>query len=152
MASVRANALFRELGYSAATFKIDNSTITYDNTMTNGCGLQTYGKAVTLSANATVALVDDGQIVLGRLMRVNIDNFATVQVHGIMILPKGTAGVTFGKKVVGSQLAAVKGYVRDFVNATLADVALARGIALDGSVTAQIGATASIASAAIWID
>jgi len=75
------------------TFKIDNSTITYSATEANGSAQ--VGLAVTLSADDTVKLVGDGERVVGKLIQVYADNYATVQIGGPMELPAGS-GATLG--------------------------------------------------------
>lgn len=160
MASVRARVTFRELDYSAITVKIDNVTITYDESKTAGCGLSTFGLAVTLSADGTVALAVDQSVVLGKLLRVEKDNFATVQVDGGMILPKATSAPTYGTKIVGGLLVAAKGYVRSiaaaggaYAQAAALDTQAQRGIVLDAGagVTCRVGETEGVAGAAIWL-
>jgi hypothetical protein len=114
------NAKFR-------TFKIDNVTVLFDGTKAGGSSQ--VGLAVTLSADQTVALTADGEFVLGALVKVESDNYATVQVGGCCSLPKGNAATTTrGKRFVGALGAAsAKGYIRDVNTAASAELGLARG-------------------------
>lgn len=99
------------------TFKIDNSTITYDATKANGAATTMIDKAVTFSADDTVALCADGDAVVGKLISVTADLKASVRVKGYVTLPGGaSATLTRGKKIVGALGAAsAKGYIRDAI-------------------------------------
>lgn len=112
MADPRDSVRFDGIGYSAQTFLIDASTITYSATAANGSAQ--VGLAVTLSADATVALVGDGETVLGKLISVEPDGKAVVQTAGYMTLPGGdSATLTRGLKIVGDLgAAAAKGYIQ----------------------------------------
>lgn len=137
MSDPRANVNLVGIGYRATTFKIDDSTITYSAASDNGSAQ--VGLAVTLSAAATVALVADGEAVVGKLISVTKDNFAVVQTHGICTLPGGTsAGLTLGEKIVGDLLVAAKGYVREVATATAAELGHARGQILDAGTTTAV--------------
>lgn len=94
------------------TFKIDNSTITYSSTATNGSA--SVGLAVKLSSTAdTVELVGDGDPVYGKLISVEADGFCTVQIAGFCDLPGGTsATLTLGTKIIGDLLVSAKGYIQ----------------------------------------
>lgn len=121
------------------TYKIDNSTITYDATKVDGSAQ--VGLAVTLSAANTVALAADGEAVLGKLVKVESDNKCSVQDGGYMTLPAGdSATTTLGKKIVGDLGAAsAKGYIREVATATAAELGVARGIIVDaGTATAIV--------------
>lgn len=109
------------------TFAIDNSTITYLSTAAKGSSQ--VGLAVTMSADDTIKLTEDGEGILGVLVLVTHDNYATVQVSGAMKLPKGSgATITRLKKLVGALGAAsAKGYVRDVATGTAAELGVARG-------------------------
>lgn len=106
-----------ESGARRVTYKIDNSTIVYDATKANGAADTMIGKAVTLSADDTVALAGDGDAIEGKLILVESDNKCSVQVAGVMTLPGGdSATLTRGKKIVGDLgPASAKGYIRDVV-------------------------------------
>ena len=137
MADPRADVRFDGIGAVYATFKIDNSTITYSATSTNGSAQ--VGLAVGLSAAETVELVGDGEEVIGKLIAVDADNFATVQIAGAMTLPGGTsASLTLGKKIVGDLLVAAEGYIREVNTATAAELGLARGMILDAGTTTAV--------------
>lgn len=109
------------------TFKIDNSTITYDRDEPNGSAQ--VGLAVTFSAADTVALVADAQRVVGKLIQVFSDNKCTVQVQGVCELPGGdSATLTLGTPIVGDLGAEnAKGYIRSAASAQAAELLVARG-------------------------
>ena len=141
MADPRLSVSYEDAGALRLTFKIDNSTITYSATA-NG-GSSQVGLAVRLSAADTVALTQAGSAVLGKLILVESDNMATVQVKGVVTLPAGTghAGnnvITLGCKIVGDVSTAAEGYIRGMTtNAWNADNVLGRGVVLDlGTTTA----------------
>jgi hypothetical protein len=115
------------------TLKIDNSTIVYDSTKVGGSA--GVGLAVNLSGQATVQLVSDAAAVLGKLVDVRPDNFATVQIGGACLLPGGvSATLTAGSRIVGALGAAsAKGYIRSVAAATLAEVAVANGTIIDST-------------------
>lgn len=122
-----------------ATFKIDNSTIVYDGTKAGGAATTMIGKAVTLSAAGTVALTADGDAVVGKLIRVEADNKATVQVKGFMSLPSGaSATLTRGFKVVGDLDGSTKGYIREVASGTAAEINKGRGMIIDAADTAAV--------------
>jgi hypothetical protein len=130
------------------TFKIDNSTITYDATKARGAATTMLDKAVTLSADDTVALAADGDAVVGKLISVEGDNKCSVRVLGFVTLPAGaSATVTRGKKIVGALGASsAKGYIRDVVVAagTYAaseanEAQKARGLIIDVGTTTAVG-------------
>lgn len=151
MTSARKKVLYREIDTVPATYKIDNSTITYDSS--KGGGSAQVGLAVNLSASGTVQLVSDAETVLGRLVMVDADNFATVQVDGYAMLPKGNgATVTPGTKIVGALgPSSAKGYVRNVAVATLAEVAVAVGMIQDTSSNANVILDAGTAVAGVVV-
>jgi len=119
------------------TFIIDNATITYSATETNGSAV--VGRAVSLSAAKTIQLAADAEPVVGKLVKVEADNTATVQVKGVMILPGGNAAnLTLGKAIVGAASAApANGYIREVNTAAAAELGVARGFIIDaGTATA----------------
>ncbi|MCC6457272.1 MAG: hypothetical protein IT328_20125 [Caldilineaceae bacterium] len=137
MANPRDDVRFEGIGYKAQTFKIDNSTITYDATKANGSAQ--VGLAVTFSAAKTVQLVGDGEAVVGKLIQVEADGKAVVQTGGYASFPGGTsAGLTLGKKIVGDLLVAAEGYIREVATATAAELGVARGQIVDASDTAEV--------------
>lgn len=137
MADPRLAVGFAEIGAAFASFKIDNSTITYSATE-NGGSAQV-GLAVTLSAADTIALVADAGAVLGKLIHVESDNIATVQVAGGMTLAAGTgAALTLGKAIVGDLLVAAKGYIREVNTAVAAELGVCRGYIVDGGTTTAV--------------
>lgn len=111
MADPRAVASLEGIGYEALTFAHDN-TIVYDKTKSNG-SLQV-DLAVTLETDGVVSLVGDGELVLGKLVKVESDGFCVVQTGGIMDLPGGDAAtLTAGLKIVGDLgPAAAEGYIQ----------------------------------------
>lgn len=137
MSDPRLDVRFDNIDYRAETFKIDNSTITYDATVANGSSQ--VGLAVTQSAGDTVALVADGEAVTGKLIQVTKDNYGVVQTRGYMTLPGGTsATLTIGKKIVGDLLVAAKGYIREVATATAAELGLQRGRIVDATDTTAV--------------
>ena len=120
-----------------ASFKIDNSTITYSAT-SNGGSAQV-GLAVALSAADTIELVGDGEEVIGKLISVESDNIAVVQIAGGMTLAAGTAAsLTLGKKIVGDLLVSAEGYIREVNTAQAAELGVARGMILDAGTTTAV--------------
>lgn len=117
------------------TYKIDNSTITYDATKAGGSSQA--GLAVTFSGDNTVALCADGDAVIGALILVESDGKCTVMVFGTMTLPGGaSATLTRGSAIVGALGAAgAKGYIRSAASGTAAELIKARGF-IDNAGTA----------------
>jgi hypothetical protein len=140
MADPRADTKFDDIKPAFVTFKIDNSTITYDSTETRGCASTMRDKAVSLSAAETVQLISDGEAVVGKLIEVFSDNYCTVQVRGFLTLPGGlAASLTLGKKIVGATgAAAAKGYIREVATATAAELGLMRGMIIDAGTTTAV--------------
>jgi hypothetical protein len=137
MADPRNTVAFDDIGYEAQTFLIDNSTITYSATATNGSA--SVGLAVALSAAETVELVGDGEEVIGKLIKVESDNKAVVQTAGYMTLPGGTgASLTVGKKIVGDLLVSAEGYIREVATGTAAELGVARGFIVDAGTTTAV--------------
>ena len=98
MADPRATVNNVGVGYMALNFLIDDSTITYSATETNGSAA--VGKAVTYSDDNTIQLVGDGEAVVGKLIKVESDGVAVVQMAGVMELPGGDgATLTNGEYV-----------------------------------------------------
>lgn len=111
MADPRADVRFDNIDYRAETFKIDDSTITYDATQPGGSAQ--VGLAVNQSAGDTIQLVGDGEAISGKLIQVTKDGYATVQTRGYCTLPGGTsATLTIGTKIVGDLLVAAEGYIQ----------------------------------------
>jgi len=137
MADPRLAVAYEGLDADYATFKIDNSTITYSATAAGGSAV--VGRAVTFSTDDTVALVADGEAVIGKLISVESDNYARVQYCGFMTLPAGTgASLTLGKKIVGALLVADKGYIREVATGTAAELGLARGFIVNNDTTTAV--------------
>lgn len=137
MANPRKTVEFEGIGAVTATFAIDASTITYDATKAGGSAQ--VGLAVTFSADRTIQLVGDGEFVLGKLLTVESDGYATVQTHGYMTLPGGTgATLTRGAAIVGDLLVAAEGYVRAAASGTAAELIVCRGFIIDDDATNPI--------------
>lgn len=131
MAAGRNQADFTDIGFKADTFKIDGVTLTYDRTKPNGIGKAAgTGNAVMLSNDDTVALTNDGAQVKGKVIKIESDNFASVQVLEYITFPKGDSGAgtaTRGRKIVGATRAGARGYIRDVDSAAAAELAVAKG-------------------------
>lgn len=140
MSDPRNDVRFDNIGYMAETFKIDNSTITYDEDEVNGSAA--VGFAVTLSADSTVALVGDGEGVLGKLIKVESDDKAVVQTCGYCTLPAGTgATLTLGEKIVGDLGGGGgtdKGYIQAVATGTAAQLGHAKGTIINNDTTTAV--------------
>lgn len=139
--SERTNVSNIGVGGQYRTYKIDDSTITYDATKTGGSAA--VGLAVTLSAANTVALAADGDAVIGKLILVESDNKANVMTHGTMTLPGGNgATLTLGSKIVGAlNASSAKGYIRSAASGTAAELVKARGYIDDAGTTTAVEVT-----------
>jgi hypothetical protein len=145
MSDPRKTVAFDGVDERRATYKTDNSTILYDKTKAGGS--LAVGLAVKISADKTVALVEDGDPIEGKILEVYADNTATVQHGGFCDLPAGaSAAVTLGQKIVGALGAAnAKGYVRAvaaaagaFAQATVQDALNGRGSIVDNDDTTKL--------------
>ena len=138
MANPRLAVSFSGIGALSATFLIDNSTITYAATSAGGSAV--VGRAVTMDSDDTVKLAGDGDPVVGKLLKVEPDDVATVQIIGVMELPGGAAAsLTLGKKIVGAASAVpADGYIREVATATAAELGLMRGRILDAGTTTAV--------------
>jgi len=137
MADPRLTVSWDGLGAEYASFKSDNSTIVYSATTSGGSA--GVGLAVTLIAATaqTIELVGDAEGVLGKLIKVEVDNIANVQIAGAMTLPAGDAAtLTRQKSIVGALgVAAVEGYIRDVDTAAPAELGVRRGFVIDDAVS-----------------
>lgn len=124
MVSGRSQVDYTDILRHDLTMKIDNSTIVFDATKVGGADATMIGKAVTISANDTVALCADADYVFGKLVRVFPDNFCSVQIRGFADLPAGaSATVTRGTNIVGALGASsAKGYIRSAASGTAAEL------------------------------
>lgn len=141
MADPRKDTAYDGIGFKAATYAIDDSTITYDATKTNGADATMIDKAVSLSADGTVQLASDGEAIEGKLLLVEPDGFCTVQVGGFCTLPGGSgATLTRGVGIVGALGASsAKGYIRIAASGTAAETVKERGrIVENGTTTAVV--------------
>lgn len=137
MANPRNVVDFTDIGAKRETFKIDNSTITYDATKAGGSAQ--IGLAVELSTDDTVALTQDANPVLGKLLKVEPDLKATVQTRGYTKFPSGAgATLTIGQPIVGDLDTAARGYVRMAASAVAAELANARGRIINNDDTANV--------------
>jgi len=138
MADPRDTVAFDGIDAEYITFLIDNSTITYSATATNGS--DKVGLAVGFSANKTVETVGNGEEVVGKLVSVSKDNYAVVQVDGYMTLPAGNgASLTPGKKIVGAlNASSAEGYIREVATGTAAELGVARGMIIDAGTTTAV--------------
>lgn len=138
MADPRNAVDFTGIGYKAQTFLIDNSTITYSATATNGSSK--VGLAVAFSASKTVETAGDGEEVVGKLISVDSDNKAVVQTGGYMTLPGGNgASLTPGKRIVGAlNASSAEGYIREVATGTAAELGVARGMIVDAGTTTAV--------------
>jgi hypothetical protein len=144
MANPRNIKAYENIGQEIVTVAYD-STITYDATKSNGSA--SVGLAVTFVSQGTVGLTQDGDMVAGKLIRVNDDSTCSIQIEGGMTLPGGvSATLTAGSPIVGALGAAsAKGYIRSvaattgsYVQATATETQKARGIILDSSTTTAV--------------
>lgn len=138
MANPRNTVNFDGILPEVVTFKIDDSTITYSASSANGSAQ--VGLAVTLSADGTVKLTEDGELVVGKLLKVEADDKASVQVGGYMTLPGGaSATLTLGEMIVGALGAEdAKGYIRVVATATAAELGHCRGMIIDNDTTTAV--------------
>lgn len=114
------------------TFPIDNSTITYSATVANGSSQVGLAAKFTSAGDGTIELTTDGSFVLGRICQVTHDNFATVQVAGVMRLKSGdSATITEGAAIVGDLDTAAPGYIRAAASGTAAELILCRGFIIE---------------------
>ncbi len=137
--SERTNVSNIGVGGQYRTYKIDNSTITYDASKAGGSAQ--VGLAVTFSADDTVALCADGDAVIGKIILVESDNKANIMTQGTMTLPGGaSATLTRGAKIVGALGASsAKGHIRSAASGTAAELVKARGyIENAGTATAVV--------------
>lgn len=118
MADPRLDVSQVDVGAVYASFKIDDSSITYSASETGGSS--SVGLAVNLSNDNTIQTVGDGEPVLGKLIKVEADDIATVQIGGGCTLPGGDgATLTHGKRIVGDLgSGAAEGYIREVADPT----------------------------------
>lgn len=140
MADPRLTVGWDEAGALNLSFIIDDSTITYSATVSGGSSQ--VGLAVRLNADAgVIELVGDAEHVLGKLIKVEQDGLANVQVKGHMTLPAGdgVGSLTLGKKIIGDLGAAgAEGYIREVATGTAAELGLARGFTMDDSTLTAV--------------
>ncbi len=139
MADPRNAVDFEGIDGVYATYLVDNATITFDPTKVGGSA--SAGLAVTISADRTVALTTDGSAAEGKIVLVEADGKANIQVGGYTRLPGGLAAtLTRGTKFVGATGAAgARGYIRSAASATAAELLVARGSIEDASDPTAVG-------------
>lgn len=137
MADPRKRVTYDDIEPQYMTFAIDDSTVTFDKTKVGGSSQ--VGLAVNLSTHGTVQLADDAQAVLGVLIQVDGDKYATVQTGGICSFKGGaSATLTVGTPIYGDQGAAsAKGYIQTCPTSTAA-APLGRGMIIDSSTTTDV--------------
>lgn len=138
MADPRNTVAFEGINAEYVTFLIDDSTITYSATTAGGSSK--VGLAVALSASKTVETAGNGEEVIGKLVSVESDGKAVVQVGGYMSLPAGNgASLTPGKKIVGAlNASSAEGYIREVATGTAAELGVARGMIIDATTTTAV--------------
>lgn len=138
MADPRLGTTRKGIRPNVETFPIDASTITFDATKARGSAQ--VDLAVTISASNQIALADTNDPILGQLLLVEPDGMAAVQTGGYVNLPGGqSATLTPGSKIVGAQGASsAKGYIKTADPAQIGQVANARGMITDASVTTAV--------------
>lgn len=128
------------IGYRAATFLIDASTITFSETAANGSAV--VGRAVGLVAGSqnVVELVAAGQAVLGRLQNVAQDGGCAVQIEGECKLPQGSAvDVVRNERIVGALgPSSARGYIGPALGTSGTTALAGRHVVLDDANSAAI--------------
>jgi hypothetical protein len=135
MASGRNQVDYTDIRREAITYWADGVTIVFDQTSPLGAPASMIGKAVTYSANDTIALAADGDHVIGKLEQVFADGACVVVDEGFVTLPGGNgATLTRGKKIVGAlNASAAKGYIREVATATAAELGKQNGIIVNNA-------------------
>jgi hypothetical protein len=132
MADPRATLDWRGQNAEFLTFTVDASTITYSATVANGSSQVGLAVTFTTAGDGTIKLTEDGEFVLGKLIGVQSDGTATVQIGGAMKLPPGAgATITEGAAIVGDLDTAAKGYIRAAASGTAAELILCRGFIIE---------------------
>lgn len=142
MADPRAVALREGNAGCYETYETDHAagtpTIVFDATKAGGSSQ--VGLAVTIGAGGIISLTLDGSHVLGKLIKVETDGFANVQIGGYATLPGGaSASLTVGKRIVGALGASsAKGYIREVATATAAELGVQNGFIEDATTTTAV--------------
>lgn len=112
MADARKDTDYKGIGANQVTYKYDG-TIVYDDQQPGGAA--SVGRAVTIVSNKTVGLSADGDVIEGKLIKVEKDGFCTVQFTGFCTLPGGNGATnTVPNKICGALgAAAARGYTRN---------------------------------------
>lgn len=140
MADPRNVVNFESIDANYATFITDAVTIVYDATQIDGAAVATIGQAVSLSAGSTVQLCNDADAVIGKLILVESDAKATVQIEGFQRLPGGlSATLTLGTHIVGALGAAsAKGFIRSASGSVAAEIIRMAGRIIDTTDTTNV--------------
>lgn len=139
MADPRLSVDNNEVAAEFASYKIDDSTITYSATEDGGSDKVDLAVTLTAGSQNVIETVGDGEFVLGKLIKVEKDGIATVQTKGYMELAAGTsATLTEGKAIVGDLLVAAEGYIREVATATAAELGVCRGWIDDPTTTTAV--------------
>lgn len=117
------------------TFLIDNATIVFDSTLAGGTAAATLNKAVSMSTDKTIQLASDAEGVVGKMILVESDLKATVQIEGCCSLPGGSAAtLTVMTGIVGALGAAsAKGFIRSAASGAAAELLKMNGKIWDAS-------------------
>lgn len=142
MPAGRNQVAYDGIRYDGITMKIDGVTITFDQTQANGIGKAAgTGTAVTLSADDTVALTQDGNAVYGKLLKVEPGGFCTIQKWGLAAF-QSNGTITRGTKIVGAVGGgAQRGFIRSVNTAVAAELGVAKGDVVNVAD-----------AAAVWVD
>jgi hypothetical protein len=141
MANPRNDVRFINIRQRRETFKA-HAEIVYNKTVRGNTA--SYGLAVTqvgAGANKMVRLAGAGDLVAGRLEKLENDGNCVVQTHGNCELPAGTgATLTLGAKIIGALGAAsARGYIDSVpVTQTAAAAQAARGRIIDATTTTAV--------------
>jgi hypothetical protein len=145
----RNQAALDDINYDGLTLPYDSTQtngISYDGTQSNGIPLAVTGRALTLSiagGRLCWRLAADGDGVLGRLLQVRNDGFASGAHRGFVPLAAGlSATLTPGRRAVGAVGGAggtLPGYIRDagtsaaYANTQAAEWVRGRAVTWDNS-------------------
>lgn len=136
MADPRKTTAYDDILPINLTLAIDDVTITYDATQLGGSAQ--VGLAVNFSDDGEVQLAGDGEHVAGVLLKVEADDFATVQVGGVCKFKGGTsATLTPGTMIVGDLLSSAEGYIQTAAAAT-GSIGIAHGMIIDATDTGNV--------------
>ena len=129
----------RLTGGIIATYKIDNSTITYDATKAGGSDHALGNFSVITGSDNTVSLVTANQRITGELLEVFADLSCSVMVSGPALKGKlgSASGATAGDGLVGDAGDAVNGQTGGYVKNGFSSAGTTRGSVTAASGTAK---------------